>query len=83
MQMTMKDLVAAARMGDQQAMTQLYEATNRKAYYLAVQLVKDEDQAWDILQDSYVKAFESLDSLADPEKFQSWLNMIVTNKSRD
>ena len=32
----MKDLVAAARMGDQQAMTQLYEATNRKAYYLAV-----------------------------------------------
>ena len=81
--MTMKDLVAAARMGDQQAMTQLYEATNRKAYYLAVQLVKDEDQAWDILQDSYVKAFESLDSLADPEKFQSWLNMIVTNKSRD
>ena len=57
MEMTIKDLVAAARMGDQQAMTQLYEDTNRRAYYLAVQLVKDEDQAWDILQDSYVKAF--------------------------
>lgn len=83
MEMTIKDLVAAARMGDQQAMTQLYEDTNRRAYYLAVQLVKDEDQAWDILQDSYVKAFESLDSLADPAKFQGWLNMIVTNKSKD
>ena len=83
MEMTIKDLVAAARMGDQQAMTQLYEDTNRRAYYLAAQLVKDEDQAWDILQDSYVKAFESLDSLTDPAKFQGWLNMIVTNKSKD
>ena len=42
MEMTIKDLVAAARMGDQQAMTQLYEDTNRRAYYLAAQLVKGE-----------------------------------------
>ncbi len=77
------ELVTAAKGGDQEALTILYEKTSSKAYYLSFQLVKDEDTAQDILQDAYIKAFGSLETLAEPEKFQGWLDTIVVNKSKD
>ena len=83
MEQTMKTLVEAAQEGDQQAIAQLYEKTSKKAYYLAKQLLKDEDAAQDILQDSYVKVFANLHMLRQPENFQGWLDTIVVNKSKD
>ena len=81
MEQTMKTLVEAAQAGSQQAIAQLYEKTSKKAYYLAKQLLKDEDTAQDILQDSYVKVFANLHMLRQPENFQGWLDTIVVNKS--
>ena len=49
MEQSMKEVVEKAVEGDQQAVAVLYERTNRKAYYLALQLVKDQEQAQDIL----------------------------------
>ena len=76
-------LVERAKAGDQQAVAALYEKTSRKAYYLSLQLVKDQDQAQDILQDAYLKVFTSLNMLQQPENFQGWLDTIVINKSKD
>ena len=56
---------------------------SKRAYYLAKQLVKDEDQAQDIVQDAYVKVFTNLHLLEQVENFQGWLNTIVVNKSKD
>lgn len=83
MEQSMKELVEKAVEGDQQAVAVLYERTNRKAYYLALQLVKDQDQAQDILQDAYLKVFTNLGMLQQPENFQGWLDTIVINKSKD
>ena len=83
MEAGIKDLGVKAREGDQQAITMLYERSNRKAYYLAMQLVKDPDQAQDILQDAYLKVFTNLGMLQQPENFQGWLDTIVINKSKD
>ena len=83
MEQSMKELVGKAAEGDQQAIAVLYERTNRKAYYLALQLVKDQDQAQDILQDAYLKVFTNLGMLQQPENFQGWLDTIVINKSKD
>ena len=79
----LKHLVELSKKGDQQAIAQLYEQTSRRAYYLAKQLVKDEDQAQDIVQDAYVKVFTNLPLLEQVENFQGWLNTIVVNKSKD
>ena len=79
----LKRLVELAKTGDQQAIAQLYEQTSRRAYYLAKQLVKDEDQAQDIVQDAYVKVFTNLPLLEQVENFQGWLNTIVVNRSKD
>ena len=51
MEQSIRELVERAKMGDQQAIAALYEKTSRKAYYLSLQLVKDQDQAQDILQE--------------------------------
>ena len=45
MEQSIRELVERAKMGDQQAIAALYEKTSRKAYYLSLQLVKDQDHA--------------------------------------
>ena len=52
MEKDLKRLVELAKTGDQQAIAQLYDRTSKRAYYLAKQLVKDEDQAQGIVQDA-------------------------------
>ncbi len=77
------EYVAAARKGDQSAFSALFEMASQKAYYTAFKITKNQHDAEDMVQDAFIKAFTSLDSLADDRKFESWLNMIVANKCRD
>ncbi|MBR4093083.1 MAG: sigma-70 family RNA polymerase sigma factor [Oscillospiraceae bacterium] len=76
-------LVEKAKENDKSAMGKLYNETHKKAYFVALKMTKNEDDAMDILQDSFVKAFKKIDTLENPEQFQSWLNQIVANKCRD
>lgn len=73
-------LIKKAINKDQSAITQLYEVSNKKAYYIAISIMKNEEDAFDVLQNAYVKAFEKLDTLNNPEKFESWLGQIVSNE---
>ncbi len=41
-------------------------------YYIALKYMKDEDAAMDVLQDSYLKAWQSLASLKEPGSFRAW-----------
>ena len=69
--------------GDKKAFDELYSLTNKKAYFVALQIVKDEHIAQDILQESYVKAIDKIQSLENTESFVRWFHQIVTNKSMD
>lgn len=75
--------VQLAVKGDPAAWDDLYRATYRNAYFVAVKVVGNEEDAMELVQDAYITAMENLGSLKEPEKFQSWLNMIVANKCRD
>ena len=75
--------VIAARNQDEAALAALYEATQRDMYYLALKYVKNEDDAADVLQDAYIKAWQSLDDLQDPERFPAWLGRIVANTAKN
>lgn len=77
------EYVREAKKGEQQAFSKLFELTNKSAYYTALKITKHQDDAEDIVQDAYIKAFTSLDKLADDSKFESWFNCIVANKCRD
>lgn len=74
------NLVKRARDGDQAAITEIYNMTYKSAYGVARQIVSNDDDACDILQDSYIAAFTKLDTLKEPEKFYGWFKRIVSNR---
>jgi len=77
------ELVERAIVGDESAITQLYNETYQTAYSIAVSMLKDENEAFDILQEAYISAFNNLKNLQDKSKFNSWFNHIVSNKCKD
>ena len=78
-----QELIDKARVNDQGAITELYNKTYSGVYRTITALVKDEDAALDILQDSYIKAFKSLDQLKDADKFRPWVKRIAHNRCID
>ena len=80
---TIKELVLSAKNGNKKAFDKLYELTSNEVWFTCVSLLKDEENAKDIMQETYITAFLKLDTLKDEEKFCSWLTAIATNKSKN
>lgn len=59
----------------------VYQQTINKAYYMAFSILKDQELAKDVLQESYIKVFTKIDTLQDESKLQQWVNTIVRNES--
>ena len=76
-------LVDKVREGDNAAFEKLYNETNKGAYFVALKITGNEDDALDILQDSYVKALDKLGQLKDSATFVSWFNQIVANTAKN
>lgn len=79
----MSYLVQKARENDQEALAEIYKISSPAVYKTIWVLIKDEDTVYDILQDTYVKAFTRLDQLQNPDKLIPWLKMIANNLAKD
>lgn len=77
------DVVRRAAAHDQAAMTELYTKTNRELFKLIRSIVRNEDDANDILQDSFIKCFAKLRDLEHPERFMPWMKRIAANTAKD
>ena len=77
------EAVALAKQGREEGYRFLYETTYKSKYYLALQYMKDEDAAQDVLQEAYMRAFSRLDMLEQPEAFSGWLGKIVGNTAKN
>ncbi len=77
------ELVNEVQKGNGSAFDELYKLTSERAYFVALEFTKNNQDAEDILQESYVKALSKINELDKPESFSSWLNQIVANKSKD
>lgn len=77
------ELVVKIQNGDKSAFDELYKQTSERAYFVALEFTKNNQDAEDILQESYIKALSKISELDKPESFSSWLNQIVANKSKD
>ena len=75
------ELTARAKAGDQAAYTELYEKTYAALYRTICSMTRDEDTAWDILQESYLRAFQNLEKLDANEAFVTWLRRIAVNET--
>ncbi len=76
-------IVAKAQEGNREAFSVLVKEHQRYAFNLAFRLTCDEDDAKDVVQDSFVKIWKSLKRFDSKMKFTTWMYSIVTNTAID
>lgn len=69
--------------GDENAFNQLYEKYYRLVYFIAFEMCRNDADAKDILQETFIQIQHSIAALQDPENFKPWLNRIVINKCKN
>jgi len=74
-------LVAKAREGDTAAYNQLMNRYSPKIYRLAKHITQHEEDAEDVLQETFLKAFEHLGDFQGQSKFYTWIVRIAVNES--
>jgi len=72
-------LVADARAGDRLAFDGLVTATYADAFTLATRLMGNEEDASDVVQDAYLRAFRGIGRFRGDARFTTWLYRIVAN----
>jgi RNA polymerase sigma-70 factor (ECF subfamily) len=76
-----EQLVNAARKGDKQAFEKLVEAHSHKIYHTALHLIGDEDEAKDLTQETFVKAYRAIGRFDARSSFMTWAYRILVNLS--
>jgi len=76
-------LVRRARNGEYSAFEELFERYRTLVFRFAYQMVPRRDDAEDIVQEAFVRAYQNLDKYRDEAKFTTWLLRIVTNLCTD
>lgn len=77
--MSDKELAEKAKAGDQSAFEQLVIENQNKVYSLALRLVNDREEAADLAQEAFVKAWQGLSSFQGESSFATWVYRLTTN----
>jgi RNA polymerase sigma-70 factor (ECF subfamily) len=75
--------VQASLDGDNQAFGKLVERYQRRVYALAYGILRSREDAWDVAQEAFVKAYKNLSSYEGTAAFYTWLYRITYNLSLD
>ena len=78
---TENELIAKCLQGDRQAQFMLFQHYAKPMLNVAYRILNHEEDAKDVLQESFIKAFSSLDQLNNHKGFAGWLKKIVVNKA--
>jgi len=74
-------LVASARGGDVHAFETLVNKYDRQIFRIAQHITQNKEDAQDVVQDAFLKAYEKLDQFQGNSKFYTWLVRIAVNES--
>lgn len=77
------DLVSRAKHGDRQALAQLIARTQARVYNLAYRLLGSVQEAEDLTQEVFIKAWRALPNFRGESKFTTWLHSIAINAFRN
>lgn len=79
--MSEQQLVEKAKNGDTKAFEELIRRTQTNIYNLGLRLLGNKEDAADLLQETYIKAYENLDRFEGRSSFSTWLYRIATNNA--
>ena len=74
-----RQLLEQCKNGEVKAQFMLYKQYSKAMYNIAIRFLNNKMDAEDILQESFVTAFEKLNDLSNDKAFGSWLKRIVIN----
>jgi RNA polymerase sigma-70 factor, ECF subfamily len=77
------DLVGRCQKGETAAFDELITRYRQRCFAMIHHMVRNEEDAWDLAQDGFVKAWKSLASFRGQSSFFTWLYRIMTNVSLD
>ena len=83
MSSTDEELVARSQSGDMDSFNQLVMRWERPIYALAYRTIGREEDARDVCQETFLRAFRALKGFKGQAKFSSWLYRIALNLCRD
>jgi len=72
-------LIQRAQKGDQEAFAMLVTEHQRYVYNLALRVLKNEEEALDLAQETFVRAWTALPNFRGQSQFRTWLYRIATN----
>ncbi len=72
-------LIQRSQRGDHDAFAALVDEHQRYVYNLALHVIKDENEALDLTQETFVRAWTALPNFKGQSQFRTWLYRIVTN----
>jgi len=78
-----QDIIDRCKSGEQKAQFQLYKLYYKAMYNTCLRIVNDSLEAEDIMQESFLKAFEKINFYKGEVSFGAWLKRIVVNHSLD
>ena len=78
-----RDLVARARAGDEESFRQLVEDHSRGAFRLAYRMTSSRENADDVVQEAFLRAYRSLHRFDSRSRFGTWLHRITVNCAMD
>jgi RNA polymerase sigma-70 factor (ECF subfamily) len=73
------DLVTRAKAGDKEAFDEIVKATYADTYTLALRLCTNEEDARDVVQEAYLRAYRSIKKFRGDAQFTTWLYRITAN----
>jgi RNA polymerase sigma-70 factor (ECF subfamily) len=83
MDSTERDLYRAAIDGDRDAFEMIIRSFSRPLFAVAYGVLQNREEAEDVVQDAFIKAWKTRWRVRDPEKFPAWLATIARNRARD
>jgi len=78
-----RKLVASAKKGESKAFETLLKKYRKSVYYMLLKMVKNADDAEDLTQEAFAKAFNSIEKFDSKYAFSTWLFRIATNNTID
>jgi len=75
------DLILKARRGDVEAYNLLISRWEKRVYNYLLRIVRNREEALDLSQDVFLKAYQNLRKLEDPARFAPWLYRIAHNEA--
>src|ERR1700748_1118541 len=77
------ELVTRAQAGDTSAFNELVTRYRTRAYAMIYNMVRNEQDAWDLAQDGFLKAWKSISRFRGQSSFYTWLYRILRNVTSD